>query len=680
MIKKGAVLTILSLTLLLAINLVNAQIMITQPSSIYNYGDNFDISTTIKGTIGETQPFSLNLICSNESRNLMDISQLWLKDGEKTLDYSLLLSKSYLQNMNGNCIIQSIYGTERQQTSGFIVSNRINVLINLVNLTINPGESIIIEGTATKENSVNAEGAVDLTLQNTTISSSAMVSNGRFSITLDIPSNMKSGRYTTIVYVYEKQNNEVANYGEVNTLVIVKQLPKSINIETDKQGIFPVENITFSTTILDQASDKIDEKVAAKVYDSSNNIIYQKLINSGEVVTLTFATNQTPGSYKIEAKALSLSTDKNFDIKNYEKLDFVFDNPILNVKNIGNVLFNKSLQVSIGEESRILDINLGLGAEKNFTISAPEGEYNITITDGYENFTRSNVMLTGAVISIEEVREVISWKNYTVVWSFLALLIILFVMVIFKRARKNSVLSGGSSSGVSFKKERGGIEKVKVPVQQTRTIAPTPAHIDKRFLGIHAPQAQHEVELKGKDEEVGVLALKLDNPEKVSRVNKETFERILQEIKESKGSIYQSNNYILSIYTSVNTRTFDNEKTAVRTAEKIATIINEHNKKFKERINSGISVHIGRMIVRKEDKIKFSPLGNTLTLPKRLADISLRKEGTILLSEDIYKKMMSIVKAEKRNIEGLIAYSLEKSIMREDNSKFMQGFMKRNKF
>jgi len=672
MIKKSIILSLiitLTFSLLLTINLVSAQIIITQPSSIYNYGDNFDISTTIKGNAGETKPFSLDLICNDESRNLINIPQLWLKDGEKKIEYSLLLSKDFLQNMNGNCIIQALYGNEKQQTSGFILSNRINILINLVNATINPGENITIEGTATKENSVNAEGAVDLKLQNTTISNSASVNNGKFSITLNIPSDIKSGNYIAVVYVYEKQNNEITNYGEVNFLLTVKQVPKSIDVIVDKQSILPIENITFSVVIFDQAHDKIDEKVATKVYDTNNNIIYQKLINSGENITLTFLTNQTPGNYKIEAKSLGLSTDKTFRIKEYEKLTFNLNNQILNIKNIGNVFFNKSLQIAIGNYTKILDIDLMLGEERNFTISAPDGNYDIIITDGYENFTATNVPLTGAVISIEEVKQIISWKNYTVVWSFLAILVILFIVVLIKRIKKNTYYSIT---------ERGGVEKVNA--QETKKIKPTPDHIDKKFLGIYVKEAQHEVELKGKEEEVAVLAIRFDNLEKVSRVNRETFERIINEIKDSKGAVYQSNEYILSIYTSVNTRSFENEKIALKIAEKIATIIREHNKKFKETINAGISLHSGKMIIRKEDKVKFSALGNTLTLTKRLADLSLKKNCVVLLSEDIYKKMMSVLKADRINFEGTIAYSLEKSIMREDNAEFIQGFLKRNKF
>jgi hypothetical protein len=671
-------LTILSLTLLLVINLVTAQIIITQPSPVYNYGDNFDVQIIVKGAVGETQPFSLDLVCEGESKNLMEISQLWLKDGEKTIDYSFLLSKSYLKNMNGDCVISSTYGTEKQQTSKFFVSDNINIITNQVNITVNPGEKIIIEGTAIKENSVNVNGFVDLTLQNTTISNSASVDNGIFSITLEIPSNIKSGKYTAIVYVYEKQNNEITNYGYINSLVTIKQIPKSIDIEINKQEIFPNENITFFTTILDQANDKIEDKVTIKVYDKNNEIIYQRLINSGEEIILTFLNNQSPGDYKIEAKALELSTDKGFNIKNYEKLSIRLDNPILNIKNIGNILFNKSIQIEIGEEARILDINLEIGEEKNFTIYAPKGEYNITITDGYESFIATNVALTGAAISIEEVKQVISWKNYTLVWIFLILILVLFIVVLMKRIRKNSY----SQPKINFK-ERGGVEKIKAnetKMSETRKVFPIPEHIDQKFLGIHAIQAQYEVELKGKDENVAVLSIKFDNPEKVSRLNKETFGKIINEIKDSKGAVYQSNTYLLSIYTSVNTRSFENEKIALKTAEKISLIIREHNKKFKEIINAGIGIHSGKMIIRKEDKIKFSPLGNVLTLTKRLSDASLKKEGILLLSEDIFKKMMSILKAERKVIDGIVAYSLEKSVIREDNAKFIQGFMKRNKF
>jgi hypothetical protein len=675
--KRGLIITVLLLSLFLAINIVSAEITITQPASVYNYGDSFDLSTTINSSAGETNSFSLDLICGDKSINLMDISQLWLKTGKKTLDYSLLLSKNYLNGMTGDCFVSAKYGGLQKDTNYFLISNNINVATKITNMTINPGENITILGTAIKENLVKANGYVDLTLENTTLSSSTSVRNGRFSITIITPSNIKSGEYNAKVYVYEENNDEIINSGEAAVLVIINQKPTELDLELNKNEILPIENITLLATIFDQAEDIINNAVAIKVYDTNNKVIYEKSLNPEENVTLTFLSNQTPGGYKVEAKAFSLSSEKVFIIDNYEKVDFVLNGSILNVKNIGNVIFNKSLEVKIGEETRLFDIVLGLGKEKNLSISAPNGEYNIMISDGIGNITANNVALTGNAINIGEVKQILTWRNYVVLWGFLLLLVILIIIVLSRKASEKKRAYGSLRNERIIK--RGGIERA-TPELKTRTVAASPEHVDKRFAGIHAQQAQHEIELKGKDENVAVLAIKLDNPDKVSKVNKESFEKILQEIKESKGSIYQSGDYLLSIYASVNTRTFENEKIAVRVAEKVGRIITEHNKKFNEKITSGISVHNGNMILRKEDKIKFSVLGNTLSLTKRLADISLRKDGVILLSEDTFKKLMSTIKAERRNIDGIIAYSLEKSIMREDNARFVNGFLKRNKF
>jgi hypothetical protein len=673
MIKKGLFFGLLFLSLL---SIVSAQITITQPSSVYNFGDDFDLTVTINNDIGATEIFSLDLICEGKAKNLMEISQLWLKDGTKVIDYSFLISRVYLKDIKGNCIISSKFGDDVAETSNFLISEKINILISNIDKEINPGEKITIEGTAIKENLKKVDGTIEVKIISADIGGSYSFLNGNFKISLDIPGNMKSGEHPLLIFVYEKENNEIINFGEVNSVVKVKQVPKLIEVLVDKQEIFPVEKIKISATIFDQAQEKINDKIEIKLYDPLNNVFYQRLLNSGEEIDISFETNQSFGEYKIEASALSINKEEKFRINKYEKISTRINDSMLIIKNIGNAFFNKSIQIKIGEETRILDVSLDIGQEKSFAMFAPDGEYEITITDGSDILTSGRITLTGSAISIEEIKDrLYVWRNYILVWFFLSFIIVSFIMVFFKR--KNT----GHNTGFLFsRRDRNmGVEKVK-PAIQTRTMAPIPEHINKNFIKIHSVNAQYEVELKGKEEDVSVFSIKFDNIEKVSRASKETFEKMINEIKESKGAIYQSGNNVIAIYTSVNTRTFENEKTAIRTAEKIALIIKEHNKKFREIINAGIGIHSGKMIIKKDEKIRFSPLGNTLSQVKRLSDISLKKEGTILLSEHIFTKVISIVKGERINFEGTIAYSLEKSIIREENSNFIKGFLKRNSY
>jgi len=120
------------------------------------------------------------------------------------------------------------------------------------------------------------------------------------------------------------------------------------------------------------------------------------------------------------------------------------------------------------------------------------------------------------------------------------------------------------------------------------------------------------------------------------------------------------------------TKTFRNDPIAIKVASEIASHLNEHNKKFKDKIEFGIGVNSGEIVASVgKDKLNFTAIGNALSTAKRIADSA---EGSVLISEATNKKVMSEVKTEKKGDY----YSIKKIIDREQYKGFLDGFMKRN--
>ncbi|MEM3405935.1 MAG: hypothetical protein QW117_03130 [Candidatus Pacearchaeota archaeon] len=665
--------------ILLSIHLIKAEITISEPKkSIYNFLDSEDISIIIKDSSKQQKPFSLDLVCENGDKNLMQIPSLWIKKGEEKITYSMLFSKYFLDDLKGNCKFLASYGNEKKESNTFILTDEINITLNIKETQINPGSNLKIEGTALPLNGKTASLNIEIYFEGTKKETQTI--NNKFSSIINIPNDIKSGNYKINIYAYQKENDIVENEGEEQIIITINQVPTSLEIVTDKDSYLPNEEISLYSIVLDQALDLVEGKTNIEIYDSYNNLKYSKEVLLGEKNYIAVHYNDIPGKWKIKAKSFNLTKEKIITIKELERARFNLENSVLKITNIGNIPYNESLKVTIGNYTEVIDVFLDIDESKEYKLEAPDGEYNIVIEDAYENFIVNNVPLTGAAINIEEIKEYLyDWKSYIFVWIFLIALIIALLFVIFK---KNKL-----SYGSKINEEKYGIEKIRPSLIKEekneiskRNTKNFPEHIDKNFIKIHSVNAQYEVELKGKEENVSVLSLKFENLQKYLISNKDVIETIVNSIKESKGSIYQNNNYIIGIYSFLNTRTFENEKIAIKTAEKIYSLIKEHNKKFKEKINVGIAIHTGKMILRKEEKLKFLPIGNTLSLSKKLSDISLNKNNLILLSEEIYKKLMSIIKAEKINVEGIIAYSLEKSLVRESNEKFIQDFLRRNKF
>lgn len=74
-------------------------------------------------------------------------------------------------------------------------------------------------------------------------------------------------------------------------------------------------------------------------------------------------------------------------------------------------------------------------------------------------------------------------------------------------------------------------------------------------------------------------------------------------------------------------------------------------------------------------KLKFTSLGNTLNLAKKIAEIS---NNEVLLSSEIHEKTMSEISADKKEMSGISVFKIKKVRQIDtDNKKFIEDFLKR---
>ena len=133
--------------------------------------------------------------------------------------------------------------------------------------------------------------------------------------------------------------------------------------------------------------------------------------------------------------------------------------------------------------------------------------------------------------------------------------------------------------------------------------------------------------------------------------------------------------YLFFFLVPVVTKTFKNEKPAIKLSLGIKEILSHHNKLFQQRIDFGISVNRGAIVAKKEkDALKFMSLGNLITLSKKIASFSNRE---VMLSQPINEKVMSEVKTELHKGKDFSAYSIKEIRDREENKHFLKDFIRR---
>jgi hypothetical protein len=142
---------------------------------------------------------------------------------------------------------------------------------------------------------------------------------------------------------------------------------------------------------------------------------------------------------------------------------------------------------------------------------------------------------------------------------------------------------------------------------------------------------------------------------------------------ESKAVVYENGSYFFFIYAPIKTGEFNNELTAVETAQKIKKVLEDHNRLMKQKIGFGISVNYGSIIARHGmNGLKFMSLGNLISIAKRLASAS---QGEVILSKDIRNRVATDVKTEMKVIGDLETYPLIEIRNREKSQKFIKEFM-----
>lgn len=655
--RKTLISLIVCMFLISLISAVSAEIMISQPKSTYSIGENLDLSVKLSegGKLLEAE-----LICNNESKSILLKN---LKPQETEVVIFQPLTKSLLGNLRGICNVLVRYNRETEKSQDFKISGSISITLTIANLNYNAGDKIIVRGEAKRENNELAEGFVEITLSGTSLKLINPVKQGKFSTNFSLPENLVSGRYTLKARVYEKDSQgEISNEGEETVIIGVKQEPKKLEVAINQQSITPGEQLTFKVLLYDQANLEMPGDASVIVKDSSKNEILKRLVKTEEEISLKIEENAPAGYWKIEASSLGISATRLFSVEESEKAEFSIVNDTLTITNIGNVVYRKAVQISIGGEVEIKELNLEVGESREFRLLAPDGSYSITVTDGTTTFTESEVPLTGNIIGVLDIKKQLSvWRKYPIVWLFLILVMGLFILMLIQRTVKRKVYA--------YPVEERKVRKREGVGKFLRAMEKSGYETGERL------KAEHTLVLGGTKQTTALVCLKIKN--KISKESEKNLEAAFGQAYELKAVSYKSGEYIFLIFSPLLTRTFKNYSPAVRAAEAIARAIRGYNSKFREKIDFGISVHAGELagrIDREDKKLKFTAIGNTLGRAKRIADISNQE---VLLSRELHEKTVAEVKAEKLTKDGQEVYRVQRITDTEKNKQFIKDFLKK---
>jgi len=651
---RGKIIIGLVLVIFLS-SLAAAEVWInTQPSPIYNIGDSLEISI---GVSEPGQQISAELECGNSSR-LMFLKNL----GEDlSTDIQQPLDNEFLGDLRGRCEVVVSYAGDSAGSSSFKITDNVFVDLKLNNRQFNPGETIEIQGESEKANGLFLNGFFEASFHEIGFTTSGLVQDGKFSINLTLPEDAPSGGYLINITTYE-EDGEVTNTGTGKAAIGINQVPKQVDAALEAQTVAPGENISFKVMLFDQVGEVVEGEASFVIEDSNGEILLQTLTKINQQEYFPIAKNATSGYYRIKAYSAGLDNEREFYVEENQEAEFRVVDGTLIVENIGNVDYTKAIQVKIGETLQVINDKIGLGEQKKYSVVAPDGNYDIMITDGIKSVLNEGLSLTGKAISVKEIEKSFFSKTKSFVWVFLIIVLGLFIFVSGKRIiQKKFVLSDKPIIGRFIKKEKG-------PVKGKGVINVTPT---KPLIG-----AEHSLVLKGHKQDTTLTCLRIKN--QLTKKAGLELDKILKQAKESqeiKPVSYKSGDYVFSLLTPLVTKTFKNQVPAVKLALDLQNNLREYNKKFTDKIDFGISVHRGEMVNRLDQgKLKFTSLGNTLSTAKKIADVA---NSEVLLSKELHEKTIPQVKTEKFQLGELETFKVKEVHETDQNKTYIQDFLKR---
>ncbi|MEK6898092.1 MAG: hypothetical protein AABX28_01910 [Nanoarchaeota archaeon] len=660
---------IFPILLVLMIYSVSAEIIINQqPEKIYNIGDILKIPATVTSNIDVYGSFDMNLLCNGKETNFYR-NGISLSSGEQTtIDTSLAITRGLFDSLNLNvsaviCRIKSLFGEEYKLSDEFKISDLISVNLKTPQSEFNPGETLVIEGEATRENGKGVDGYVDLIFVenkgNSTKSTThqGTVSGGFFSVSFSLSKEIKAGMHLVQINVYEKNSvGVVTNRGFADYNVLVKQIPTSLEIVFREKNVEPGTNFGVKTILHDQTGEKIDSTSIITIKDKNNKILEQIEKKTDEFLEFPISYNQKPEEWKVFVVSNKLSREALFNIAEKEEVKVEIINRTLILTNTGNVPYNKTILIKIGGEPLNVNPYLQVDEVKKYVLSAPDGEYNVEIMNNGISRLSEMVSLTGNAVDVREAtRGVLNSGNISFAWIFVVFILGFIVAVFFKRGYKKSFFG-------------------YIPPSLKQRIRESSA--GRNQSSTTGNKAELSLALKGEKQNPSIVCIKIKNLDGIAGNIEETIARIAAVSEDNKAFIYKSEDYLFLIIAPVVTKTFKNEINALKTAKQIKEIIDEHNRKFRQRIEFGISLNDGDMIIQmEENKMKFMSFGNLMTLAKKISSVS---DGEILLSEAMKNKLISKAKVERCNLEGVDAYVVREIKEKSDeNKKFVNELVKK---
>lgn len=205
-----------------------------------------------------------------------------------------------------------------------------------------------------------------------------------------------------------------------------------------KNDYSPGQSIEFRFLLYDDYGAMAEGFIDYVIQNYYTDVVESGGINAWEKKTFIISTDAVQGHWRVIAEYNGIKTERIFNVGELEKAEIKIEGNELILKNIGNSVYDKQVSIFIGDVAQTALIYLEIGQEKRIRLTAPDGNYNIRVSDGTEEKVFENVGLTGNVVGLERVTDRGFFRKYPLVTLFLGFLIVLVIIVAMLKLNKEN--------------------------------------------------------------------------------------------------------------------------------------------------------------------------------------------------------------------------------------------------
>ncbi|MEK6858961.1 MAG: hypothetical protein AABX53_03570 [Nanoarchaeota archaeon] len=627
---------------LMALPLGSAELLFSQPSPVYNFGDELRMTITLRPSGATTDFVRVDLVCDAKRVTLYQSLTTMVAGESRDIVFTPRLDSPLFASLEGECSFEAEFGDDTAESQTFVVTNLIVTELVVPTTVVMPETTLAIIGSARKANGQALNGFARVAIEGTNFSLNGPVSSGAFSFNINLPRTLSPGEHVVRVESYEVNEKGVRiNAGSAASTIIAQVVLTRAEIEFQSIDATPGSPFSFTVNAYDQADNVLARNVRYDLFaPDSKEPLLTRLAKTSEPTSFDVNASSVPGYWRIEAHIEELSTKKLFYVNERELASFVLENNnTLVVTNLGNVEYRENLEISVGDYSSIREVILDVGASKRFKLRAPDAAYDVEVHDSNRSFLASGVPLTGRAIDIGEVGGYLFnvWWIAFFIAGLLGVTLITNVYVSRRRTRRGMSSNKTSTSSTSV----------------TRTPFATPA------VGIPAGATR---------EPATMVALRVDSESALAR---NALDEALGIAQHAGASVTSHLNQHLIAFSPRFTKKLENELLAVQIAKEIETVLkgNAEGGSF----DFGVGVGKGEIITHPERPGQFTSVGTVVPTAKRLAHSSKRD---VLISDDLHAALRTSLKAEK--VAGANnAWRVNSITSRESHKGFIDSFLKR---